>query len=121
MVFCDNRGSLGAVIRGSCVTAVGRALSSALWNFAAPHGLQVWIDRVDSELNCADAPSRMRPLLEKPVVEAGINLGVPAHFAHMMSSEGALMEDRLSACPAAATFTGPRHAPSVSQLGRLGI
>ena len=35
LLCCDNLGARGAVVRGSCATVLGRALSSSLWLVAA--------------------------------------------------------------------------------------
>ena len=104
VVCCDNRGAMGAVIRGSCVTEVGRALSSALWAFAALHGLAVWVEYVASALNSADPPSRVCPLVDKPVPESSVNMGVPGHFRRTLESWEALYGARLVAFPAGVGF-----------------
>ena len=97
VLCCDNKGACGTIIRGSCVTALGRALSSSFWSFAALHGLSVWAEYVASGLNCADPPSRMCPCVEKPAPVAGSNLGVPVRFARMLESLDTLMSARLAA------------------------
>ena len=74
-ICCDNRGACGAVVRGSCVTALGRALSSALWSFASLSGRALWIGFLASGLNCADPASRTFPRVDRPVAVSGANLG----------------------------------------------
>ena len=58
LLCADNLGARGAVVRGTCKTQVGRALSSYLWKMASLNSTLIWIEFVKSKLNVADAPSR---------------------------------------------------------------
>ena len=107
VLCCDNRGACGAVIRVSCTTALGRALSSALWSFAAARGLSLWVEFVKSELNSADPPSRMCTFVGKPVADTGCNPGVPQVILNMLASMDSLMGARLVACHMTSVFAPP--------------
>ena len=74
------------MIRGSCATALGRALSSAFWLVAALRATTAWIEYVKSGLNAPDHPSRMCPLTDKPAPEEGANAGVPRLFFDIIES-----------------------------------
>ena len=76
LLRADNLGARGAVVRGTCRTRVGRALSSYMWNMASKNPTLIWIEFAKSGLNVADAPSRFR-VENKPVNE--FTKGVPMH------------------------------------------
>ena len=54
VVFCDNRGANGSVIRAASKTAIGRANGSVIWGAAAAAGSSIWIEYVASALNLGD-------------------------------------------------------------------
>ena len=83
---CDNTGVDAAVVRGSCSTDVGRALTACFWSAAACAGPNVWIEYVESASNVADSPSRMCPCLGGDMVRlnAATN-GAPASFRTIMN------------------------------------
>ena len=58
LLCADNLGARGAIIRGTCKTRLGRALSSYLWKMASIDSTLIWVEYVKSKLNVADAPSR---------------------------------------------------------------
>lgn len=89
------------------ITGVLVALSSALWSFAALHGLSVWVEYAASGLNCADPPARMCPCVEQPFPVSGPDLGVPEHFSRMLSSLGSLLAARLAAPSRLLAFSKP--------------
>ena len=50
MLFCDNMGSKGTVIRGSSQKRTARAISGAFWGFAAAAEAAVWVEHVSPPL-----------------------------------------------------------------------
>ena len=90
LLCCDNLGARGAVMRGSCCAVVGRMLSAAFWNLAAPFGCAAWVEFVPSSLNCAGPPSRTCPLLPSDTRAEEVSEGVPALFATLLQPRPAL-------------------------------
>ena len=97
-------GARGAVVRGTCNTVLGRALSSALWLAAAAGSVHLWIEYVKSALKLADPPSRMRPLTDKPLPVEGVSVGAPRLFFDLVESSDALTR---------ALFLRPTAVPGV--------
>ena len=56
--FVDNMGAADSLVRGSAPHAASMELVSALWELETALQLQTWFERVPSEGNPADAPSR---------------------------------------------------------------
>ena len=90
LLCCDNKGALGAVVRGSCSTPVGRMLSSTLWNIAATFDAAVWVEFVPSALNCADPPSRSCFPIPEHERASEESKGTPSLFTSILESRHAL-------------------------------
>ena len=93
LLCADNLGARGAVIRGTCKTRVGRALSSYLWRMMSLNSTLVWIEFVRSKLNVADAPSRSC-VEDNPVNKftRGVPLtDPPVEFLTQVGNEGNLL------------------------------
>ena len=58
ILFIDNEAARGALIKGSTTSAASAALVGEFWDHIARLGAHVWIERVPSHANIADAPSR---------------------------------------------------------------
>ena len=88
LVCCDNQGAIGAVIHGSCETALGRLLSSFLWRIAAESNIPIWIAYVYTGFNVADAPSRWctSPSPWNDFTKNIPNAQLPSRFAQALRS-----------------------------------
>lgn len=98
----DNMGARGAVVRGSCATVLGRALSS-LWLISATSADSVWIEYVRSTLNSSDplracARSRTSRWRSRALIWA------PRLFFDVSESRAALLRAQFAAPPSGATF-----------------
>ena len=111
LACCDNMGARGAVIRGSCNTVLGRALSGAFWLVAARFAVSVWIEFVRSASNPCDPPSRMCPLTDKPAPAEGEPGGVPRLFFDIIESRDALFRARFARLSKVMVFLANRDAP----------
>ena len=66
LLFVDNDAAKECLIRGASMSKASASLVSDFWCAAVEHDLFVWIDRVASASNTADAPSREEcPELDK--------------------------------------------------------
>ena len=111
LICCDNQGTNGAVIRGSCKTAIGRALISCIWTTAAANNVPVWIEYVNTKLNWADPPSRNCHLCETPS-QLGANFpGVPASFHRILKTKADLMKCRFENGAVTPSFIDPWPCP----------
>ena len=91
LVFCDNKGALGTVVRAASKTTLGRAVCSVIWGAAAAAGSSIWIEYVMSALNLSDPPSRKCTLLKDRATRLEYpDLGVPKPFLFPMQSETTL-------------------------------
>ena len=90
LLCCDNMGSRGAVVRGSCATVIGRMVASVFWNVAAHFPCAVRVDYVPSGLNVADPPSRACECLPVEERAKDVSAGAPSLFRHLLSSRHAL-------------------------------
>ena len=54
----DNAGTQNALINGTADNAVVNQMVATFWQVAAKNNITVWVERVDSPTNVADAPSR---------------------------------------------------------------
>ncbi len=57
-MFVDNEAARGALIKGSTSSAASAGLVGEFWDVVARLGAHVWVERVASHSNPADAPSR---------------------------------------------------------------
>ena len=57
-IFVDNNAVLGALVKGTSRVLVARRFISTFWWIVSMFSISVWFERVASEWNCADAPSR---------------------------------------------------------------
>ena len=69
ILFLDNNAASGAMIKASSRVQIILALTECFWQHIAQMGASCWIERVASEANPADAPSRDKPSFKKPDVE----------------------------------------------------
>ena len=60
-LFVDNTGAQAAITKGVGGEDDVNAIASAFWTQAAAEDLGIWVERVDSESNPADLPSRDPP------------------------------------------------------------
>ena len=60
-LFVDNTGAQAAITKGVGGEDDVNAIASAFWTQAAAEDLGIWVERVDSESNPADVPSRDTP------------------------------------------------------------
>ena len=58
IIHCDNSGAESAVRRGTAVSLDHAQLVHAQWTHAAEHGISLWVERVSTDDNIADLPSR---------------------------------------------------------------
>ena len=59
MILCvDNTGAQNALISGNSTNPVANQMIATFWQIAAQNNIFVWVGRVDSPTNIADAPSR---------------------------------------------------------------
>ena len=56
--FEDNDACQSALLRGHTKCPVGTELIHKFWRMQSNGSCQVWIERISSSINCADAPSR---------------------------------------------------------------
>ena len=61
-IFVDNNAVLGAFAKGSSKVDISRSFVSTFWWVASMFSISIWLGRVSSASNCADAPSRNRAL-----------------------------------------------------------
>ena len=69
ILFLDNNAASGAMIKASSRVKIILAITECFWQHVAQLGASCWIERVTSEANPADAPSRDKPSFRKPDVE----------------------------------------------------
>ena len=109
LICCDNQGANGAVIRGSCKTAIGRLISAFIWRLAAESDNPIWIEYVSSGLNVADAPSRDcsdgSPVNE--FTKGMENSPVPQRFSRALSSMENLKNMGIGSIPAQTQWKCP--------------
>ena len=55
--FIDNDAAASSLVRGYSPKTDSTALVGEYWSLAAQHGLEIYIDRVESKSNLADGPS----------------------------------------------------------------
>ena len=58
IVFVDNDGARGALIKGVSKSRPSARIVQAFWQAVASHELYVWVERVPSKSNPAAGPSR---------------------------------------------------------------
>ena len=58
ILFVDNDGARGSLIKGVSTSRPSARIVNWFWHTAAENELYVWVDRVPSKSNPADAPSR---------------------------------------------------------------
>ena len=58
ILYVDRGTALSALVKGTSTSLPSARLTNSFWELAAKCGLFVWIDRVPSVANPADAPSR---------------------------------------------------------------
>ena len=66
LLFMDNDAAAQAIIKGSAPTEFALLLIKLFWNHVASNHINMWLERVASACNPADAPSRGRCLTPKP-------------------------------------------------------
>ena len=121
LLCCDNKGALGAVVRGSRSAPIGRMISSTLWNTAAVFNSAVWIEFVTSGLNCADPPPRscfVLPKTERPNEEFQ---GIPSLFATIMGSMNSLEVAQFHVTPGAQQTSTGRPCPEKEKPRGIGL
>ena len=69
LLFLDNNAASGALIKGSSRVLVVLAMIESFWGRMAQLAASCWVERVASDANPADAPSRGKPLFRDPHVE----------------------------------------------------
>ena len=69
LLFLDNNAAAGALIKGSSRILVALAMIESFWGYLAQVAATCWVERVASQANPADAPSRGEALFRKPQVE----------------------------------------------------
>ena len=57
-IFEDNTGAEAATRKGSCRADDHNALIHEIWSIALTYGMNLWLDRVPSDDNLSDLPSR---------------------------------------------------------------
>ena len=72
LLFLDNNAAAGALIKGSSRILVVLAMIESFWGCLAQLAATCWVERVASEANPADAPSRGQALFRKPQVEGDL-------------------------------------------------
>ena len=72
MLFLDNNAASGALIKGSSRVLIVLAMIESFWGCLARLSASCWVERVASEANPADAPSRGDPLFREPQVKADL-------------------------------------------------
>ena len=90
ILFCDNMGAKGTVIRGSSRTRTGRALAGAFWGYAAAAEAAVWVEHVSSPLNIGDPPSRKCSHLKSMCDIVFMDVGIPKSFYFLFNSSSVL-------------------------------
>ena len=70
MLFLDNNAAPGALIKGSSRVLIVLAMIEGFWGCMARLSASRWAERVASDANPADAPSRGDPLFREPQVKA---------------------------------------------------
>ena len=58
LLFVDNDGARGTIIKGSSISRPSAAIVTAFWEAAVKVEAHIWVDRVPSAANPADGPSR---------------------------------------------------------------
>ena len=58
ILYVDNDTALSALVKGTSTSLPSARLTNSFWELVAKYGLFIWIDRVPSVANPADAPSR---------------------------------------------------------------
>ena len=58
MLFSDNSGAEKATAKGSPRAFDHNALIHEIWTHAVAHDIKLWVERVPSEFNISDSPSR---------------------------------------------------------------
>ena len=59
VLFIDNNASLASIVRAFSKCPVGFSIVSEFWRLADSLSIVPWVERVESSLNLADAPSRL--------------------------------------------------------------
>ena len=60
VLYVDDDAALSTLVKGTSTSLPSARLANELWQCAALLGLHLWVDRVPSRSNPADAPSRAR-------------------------------------------------------------
>jgi len=60
VLFCDNTAQEGALRKGRSKRWTYSFVSGLFWHRIAKYGTSVWLERVSSEENIADCPSRLK-------------------------------------------------------------
>ena len=60
LIFVDNEAAKHGLIRGSSASPDGCDLVEEFWDLALTYHLDVWVERVPSQSNRADGPSRLK-------------------------------------------------------------
>ena len=58
IIFVDNGAAKAALVKGSTTSSASAELVTEFWSLAAAESVWVWVDRVPTKSNPADAPSR---------------------------------------------------------------
>ena len=69
ILFLDNNAAAGAMIKASSRVKIILAITECFWQQVAQLGASCWVERVASEANPADAPSRGKSSFRLPDVE----------------------------------------------------
>ena len=72
MLFMDNNAASGALIKGSSRVLIVLATIESFWGCMARLSASCWVERVASDANPADAPSRGDPLFREPQVKGDL-------------------------------------------------
>ena len=93
IILCvDNTGTQNALINGTATNQVVNQMVATFWQVAARNNISVWVERVDSPTNIADAPSRKCGSEEatNTFVQNAKRLPLPKQFVQIIRTPEAL-------------------------------
>lgn len=98
LLCCDNSGAAATVVRGSCLTVIGRMIVSVFWATSERYRRPVWVEGVASGLNPADDPSRVCPLIpvDRRCLGTIESAGIPNSFITVCGSRFSLAAAQFS-------------------------
>ena len=110
IILCvDNTGTQNALIDGNSTNPVANQIVATFWKVAAQNNIFVWVGRVDSPTNIADAPSRKcgTDKATNTFIEQAKRLPLPTQFVQILRTPEALRAAQYHIPPPEGEFIHP--------------